>query len=168
MSADRKLKLETEAAQRLREKLTAAYGDDADLIRDMVEGETSLHEAIAKAALELAAVEGQKDGIEIAIAKLKERLTRYCNKAIGIREAIQAAMETAELTSIKTPAATLSMRASPPRVEVIDPALIPSVFFVQPAPALDKNAVKAALKDGETIPGCLLSNQPPALSARFT
>lgn len=165
--ADRRLHLEIEAAQRLKEKLTAAYGDDADLIRDSIEGETSLHEAIARATLELAATEGEKDGIEIAIAKLKERLSRYCRKADGIREAIQAAMETAELTSLKTPCATLSMRASPPRVEITDAAAIPAVFMVQPPPAPDKNAIKAALKGGDAIPGCALSNQPPALSIRF-
>lgn len=165
--ADRKLQLEIEAAQRLKEKLTAAYGDDSELLRDMVEAETSLHEQIARATLELAAVEGEKDGIEIAIAKLKERLTRHCNKAHGIREAIQAALETAELTSLKTPAATLSMRASPPRVEITDETLIPVLFFKQPPPVLDKKAVADALKAKETVPGCTLSNQPPALSVRF-
>ena len=165
---DRKLMLEIEAAQRLKERLAAVYGaDDAETVRDMIEAETSLHEAIGKAALELAAVEGEKDGIEIAIAKLKQRLTRHCNKADGIREAIQAAMETAELTSLKTPAATLSMRASPPRVEIVDEAAIPALFFKQPPPVLDKKAVSDALKAKQDVPGCTLSNQPPALSVRF-
>lgn len=164
---DRKLHLEIEAAQRLKEKLIAAYGEDAELIRDMVEGETTLHDAIAKAALELAAVEGEKDGIEIALAKLKERLTRHCNKAQGIRDAIQTAMETAELTSLKTPAATLSMRASPPRVEIVDPALVPALFLTQPPPTIDKRAIASALKSKEVVPGAVLSNQPPALSVTF-
>lgn len=168
---DRRLVLEIEAARRLREMLTIAYGDDAELIRDSIEGETSLHEAIGRASLELAAVEGEKHGIEIAIAKLKERLTRYCNKAMGVREAIQAAMEMAELTSLKTPAATLSVRASPPRVEISDEAAIPAVFKVQapsPPPAPDKRAILAAIKSGEAIPGCALSNQPPTLAVKFT
>lgn len=165
--ADRRLHLETEAAQRLKEKLTAAYGDDAELIRDMVEAETSLHDAICKAAFELAATEGEKEGIELAIAKLKDRLSRHCRKAEGIREAIQVAMETAELPSIKTPVATLSMRASPPRVDITDASAIPAIFMVQPPPSPDKNAIKAALKAGEVIPGAALSNQPPALSVRF-
>ena len=165
--ADRKLQLEIEAAQRLKEKLIATYGEDADLLRDMVEGETSLHEAIGHAALELAAVEGEKEGIEIALAKLKARLTRYCERAQGIRDAIQVAMETAELASLKTPAATLSMRASPPRLEVTDEAAIPVVFFKQPPPVLDKKAVSDALKAKQDVPGDVLSNQPPALSVRF-
>lgn len=165
--ADRKLQLETEAAQRLRDKLSATYGDDVDLIRDCIEGETSLHEAIGKATLELAAVEGEKEGIEIAIAKLKTRLTRHCERAEGIREAIQVAMETAELTSLKTPAATLSIRPSPPAVEITDAAALPIIFLKQPAPVPDKTSIKAALKGGEAIPGAVLSNQPPALSVRF-
>lgn len=166
--ADRRLELEVRAAQRLKEKLVEAYGEDADLIRDMVEGSTSLHEAIGKAALELAAVEGEKDGIEIAIAKLKERLTRHCNRAQGIRDGIQAAMEVAELPSLKTPAATLSMRPSPPRVEITDQSALPAVFLVQAAPVPDKRAISTALKGGAVIPGATLSNQPHALSVRFT
>jgi translation initiation factor 2 alpha subunit (eIF-2alpha) len=165
--ADRKLHLEIEAAQRLKEKLVATYGEDADLIRDMVEGETNLHEAIGIATLELATVEGMKDGIEIAIAKLKERLTRHCDRAQGIRDAIQAAMEAAELTSLKTPAATLSMRPSPPSVEITDQAQLPVIFLKQPPPTIDKKAISAALKAGETIPGAVLSNQPPALSVKL-
>lgn len=166
--ADRKLHLETEAAKRLKEKLIATYGEDDDLLRDMIEGETSLHEAIGHAALELAAVEGEKEGIEIAIAKLKARLTRYCERATGIRDAIQTAMEVAELTSVKTPAATLSMRASPPRVEITDQAALPPIFLTQPPPVVDKKSLSTSLKAGEVIPGAVLSNQPPALSVRFS
>lgn len=165
---DRKLQLEIDAAQRLKDKLIATYGEDADLIRDMVEGETSLHEAIGKAALELAAVEGEIEGVKIAKTKLDERLERHLKRAEGIRDAIQTAMETAELTSLKTPAATLSMRASPPRVKIADLALIPTCLMVQPPPSPDKRAIGAALKAGEVIPGASLSNQPPALSVRFT
>lgn len=165
---DRKLHLETQAAEHLKKKLIAVYGEDADLIRDMVEGETSLHEAIAYAALELAAVESEREGIKAAITKLEDRLARHAKKAEGIRDGIQAAMETAELTSLKTPAATLSMRASPPRVEITDLALLPSIFLVLPPPSPDKRAISEALKSGEAIPGATLSNQPPALAVRFT
>jgi hypothetical protein len=163
-----KLALETQAAERLRERIVAEYGEDADLVRDMIEGSTDIHKLIEWAAHELAAVEGEKEGIDAAIGKMKERLSRHCRKAEAIRGGIQAAMETAELPSLKTPAATLSLRASPPRVEITDLAALPAIFLTQPAPVADKNAIKAALKGGETIPGAVLSNQPPALSVRFT
>jgi len=163
-----KLKLETEAAQRMRERIVMEYGEDVELIRDMIEGETDLSTLIGYAARELACVEGEKAGIVIAIDKMKERLTRHARRADAIREGIAAAMETAELSSLKTPAATLSMRASPPRVEITDPAALPAIYVIQPAPIPDKKAIGAALKDGDVIPGATLSNQPPALSVRFT
>lgn len=166
--SDRRLELETRAAARLKEQLVATYGDDADLIRDCIEGETSLREAIARATLELAAVEGEKEGINIALAKLKERLTRHAKRAAGIREAIFAAMETAELRSLKAPAATLSVRASPPAVEITDQSLVPPIYLKQPPPTPDKTAIREALKAGEAIPGATLSNQPDALSVRFS
>lgn len=164
---ERKLYLETQAAQKLKERIAAELGDDIDTLRDTLEGATNLHELIAATALELAAVEGEKEGIEIAIVKLKERLTRHCNRAQAIRNGIATAMEVAELTSLKTPAATLSMRASPPRVEITDIATIPALYMIQPPPAPDKKAISAALKDGAAIPGAMLSNSPPALSIRF-
>lgn len=167
MADSRRLELESRAAQRLKEQMIATYGDDADLVRDTIEGQTGLHEAIGAAALELAAVEGEKEGIEIAIGKLKDRLTRHCNRAQGIREAIFAAMEIAELPSLKTPAATLSVRPSPPRVEVIEEKAIPAIYWTRPEPVLDKKALRDALKAGEAIPGATLSNSPPALQVRF-
>ena len=168
MTDSYRLKLETQAAARLRERILAEYGDDADLIRDMVEGETRLHDVLSMVTLELAAVEGEKDGIETAIGKMKDRLTRHCNRATALREAIGAAMGIAEMHTLKTPAATISMHPSPPRVEITDAAALPVIYVTQPAPVPDKRAIGAALKDGQAVPGAVLSNQPPALSVRFT
>lgn len=168
MTALRSLALETEAVARLRAAIVEQAGEDADLIRDTIEGASDLNTMLGLAARELAIVEGEKEGVEIAIAKIKERLTRHCNKAQAIRTAMEKAMVLAELTSLKTATATLSMRTSPPRVEISDPAELPAVYMVQPPPAPDKRAIMAALKDGTAVPGASLSNQPPALSIRFT
>ena len=105
------LTLATQAAERLRERILAEYGEDSDLVRDMIEGETDLHRMLGLAAQELSAVEGEKDGIEAAIGKMKERLARHCRKAEALRNGIEAAMTVAELDKFKTPAATLSATA---------------------------------------------------------
>lgn len=168
MTDSYRLQLETQAAARLRERIVAEYGEDAELIRDMVEGETRLHDILAAVTFELAAVEGEKDGIEAALGKMRDRLTRKCNRASALREAISTAMGIAELSSLKTAAATVSMRPSPPRVEITDSAALPAIYVTQPAPVPDKRAIGTALKDGQDVPGAVLSNQPPALSVRFT
>ena len=60
------------------------------------------------------------------------------------------------------------MRASPPRVEIMDSAELPPQYLTQPAPVPDKRAIAAALKAGEAVPGAAMANQPPSLSVRFT
>jgi hypothetical protein len=164
---ERKIAIEAQAAKLLRERLIAAYGEDDEMIRDMIEGETSLHEAISKATFELAAVEGEKEGIEAAIGKMKQRLERYCNRAERIRAAIEEAMVAATIGSIKTPCATLSIRPSPPRLEITDISALPRDLMTFPAPVPNKNEIKAALKNGVAVPGVVLSNSPPVLSVRF-
>ena len=166
--SERKLAIETQAAKLLRERLVEAYGEDDAMIRDMIEGETSLHEAISQATFELAAVEGEKDGIEAAIGKMKLRLERHCNRAERIRTAIEEAMIAADTTSLKTPCATVSIRPAPPRLEITDINAVPSNFMTFPAPVPAKNEIKAALKSGVAVPGAVLSNSPPVLSVRFS
>ena len=162
----RRLELETRAANRIRQTLVAAYGDDTDLIRDMIEAETSVREALAAVAETLQSVEGDIEGVEIVTAKLAARKARFVRYRDGLREALAGGMEVAEITSLKTPIATLSMRATPPSVEIIDQSVIPPAFMRVADPVPDKRAILAALKDGTAVPGCVLSNQPPALSVR--
>ena len=52
----------------------------------------------------------------------------------------------------KTDRVTISWRRSE-AVEVIDQAKIPEGWFIAQDPKLDKAGIKAALKDGENIPG---------------
>jgi Siphovirus Gp157 len=77
-------------------------------------------------------------------------------------------MEVAELKKLATPAATLSLKANPPSCVVYDEDILPKQYLVFQAPKPDKNAIKAALKAGESVPGASLSNQPDSLSVRFT
>lgn len=55
----------------------------------------------------------------------------------------------------KTDRVTISWRRSE-AVEIIDQEKIPKGWFVEQDPKLDKAGIKAALKDGEEIPGVIL------------
>lgn len=51
----------------------------------------------------------------------------------------------------------ISFRRTPERVEIADESAIPAQYFrEQVVKAPDKNAIKAALKNGESIAGCAL------------
>jgi Siphovirus Gp157 len=161
------LKLATQAAERLKERIRQDYGDDSQLLADMIEGETDLGRMIERCAEELAAVEGMREGIQAAINRMQDRQERYELQAEKLRAAIRNAMEVAELKKLKTPAATLSIKANPPAVVIVDEELIPKSFVVV-SYRIDKLSIKNALKEGFDVPGASLSNQPDSLSVRFT
>lgn len=163
-----RIDLEIEAAKRVKAKLLGMGEDDIALTRDMIEGETRLHECLAMVSRELLIAEGEVDGVASAIVIMLARKQRHMDRAEALRGILFEAMQAAELSTMKTPVATLSVRAGTPKVEIIDPALIPAEFMVQPPPAPDKNAIKAELKDGRAVAGAVLSNAAPVLSVRFT
>jgi hypothetical protein len=97
---------------------------------------------------------------------MKARANRF-EKRIGIRRAlIEQAMMIAEVNKVERPLATLSLTTRPASVVVTEEADIPSRFWKQGKPTLDKKAMGIALKDGEAIPGATLTTQAPTLTIR--
>lgn len=163
-----RIDLEIEAARRVKAKLLGMGEDDIALTRDMIEGETRLHECLAMVSRELLAAEEEAAGVANAILKLRDRQQRHQDRAERLRGIMFEAMQVAELTTMKTPVATISVRAGTAKVEIIDEASIPKKFFVTPRPVVDKKALKEALEAGKSVKGATLSNAAPVLSVRFT
>lgn len=162
------LERETAAAKRFRDRLALEFGDDDDMLRDMIEGETNLHGLLSRAIFELAATEGEQEGIKAAVEKMVERHKRKGRQVEALRDAIFAAMEVAGLQKHQAPAGTASIRMGKPKVEVIDESMIPAEYKTTPAPVVNKAAVKAALEHGAEVPGAALSNVAPVLAIRLT
>lgn len=152
------LRRETEAARALLSNLSDILGGDDQAAADAVEGETSLHEAIASGVARLLEINELHSGIAALIANLKDRGDRFERQRENIRTALCAAMEASSLEKVELPVATISLRAVPPKAEIADESLIPSRFFKQADPKLDKKAVLDALKAKEVVPGATLSN----------
>ena len=160
MATTRDLQREIEAANNLREQL-AAIGDE-DLTRDMIEGETSLIEMVDAMV--------KQDGEDAAhVASIKKYGEDLSNRQKRIEDRIEVrrgllakAMEIAGRDKIETATGTISLGVNPVSAIVTDEAAIPSEFFEQPAPKLNKRALLAALKEkratGGEIPGATLSN----------
>ena len=56
---------------------------------------------------------------------------------------------------------TAKIKANPPSVLIDDATKIPKKFMtkpVAPAPAPDKNLIKASIKEGKAVPGCKLAS----------
>lgn len=136
---------EVAAAATLRETL-ATLTDDAETIRDTIEGETDLHEAIKVAAGFVLNDEMLLAGIKTMQETLAARKERIENRRDFYKAAIEQAMLIAELPKVELPDGTYYLRTVPPKLEVTDEAKIASIYFTQQDPVLDRKGLLAVLK----------------------
>jgi hypothetical protein len=143
----RDLERELKAAQLVREQVRDLVGEDLALIRDSVEGQTSLFEIISA----MAEADGEEaalvEGVAAYIKQLQDRKKRI-EERIEIRRALMAnALDIAELPRLVTAAGTVTRKALPPKAIVIEEADIPARFYVPQEPKLDRAALLSALKE---------------------
>jgi hypothetical protein len=160
--ADR-LRRETEAAKAL---IASLHDHDEETIHDMAEGETSIMEAIDAALAEMDECQAIVAGCKAQIEVYDARSRKFSERERRIRALIEQAMTIADLPTAKRPTATVSVKKTPPKAFVADESAIPSRFYKTPAPVLDKAAINAAVKDGETIPGVQMDNGGISLQIR--
>jgi hypothetical protein len=158
---------EIQAAKTLRAQLADIIGNDEQCSTDMVEAETSIREAIDRAVELLVEDKIALTGLEQMIELLQSRRYRVEARIENMRTAIGVALEQAGLGKYKHPAVTLSLRAVPPSLVVVDEASIPARFFRAADPKLDKRAALTALKDGEAVSGVMMSNGGQALAVKW-
>lgn len=157
---------ETKAAEILREQIKATASDDEQLVADMIQGETSIHELLAKVVEQITTDGGLVKGIDETVKRLKERQDRIEKRIGWFRTAAATAMEVAAIKKLEAPAGTITLKAVPPSVVITDEAAIPSAFWKVPEPRLDKKAVLDALKDNVAVPGAELGNGGQTIQIR--
>lgn len=140
--------------------------DDPKLILDMIEGSTDLPEACVAVYEDTVEDEAILAGLSAKITELQTRKGRIEKSIETRRNLILMAMDKAGLSTIRCPLGTISVRDVPPKAIIVDEAAIPSRFWKPADPKLDKAAVSAALKAGETVPGATMGNGSIGLSVR--
>ena len=162
-----------EAARLLRENLAAAMGDDphiADLTRDMIEGETSLHEDIATLIKTSGEMDASIDALKAYENTLATRRERFTKARETIRTLIAQAVEMAGVDTLETAYGVVSLKALGQKLVVTDESVIPLEFWKRPDPVLDRkaltDAVKALADDAEPLPGVTLSNGGTTIQIR--
>jgi hypothetical protein len=156
---------EIQAAQALIESL-GQDADDAELVQDMIEGETNLYELIDRTYNAIREDQEMIDGISKREDELAVRKTQT-QKRIDWRK---AKIEQALLIfndKITRPEATFSLRKNQPILEIEDESNIPTSFWKEKTEVkLDKTSLKNALKEGAKIDGAKLIEKPKSLSVR--
>lgn len=105
-------------------------------------------------------IEANAAAIKEAEAQMAARRKAIENRAARVRDYLLANMMVSGIQKIESPYFKLAVRENPPAVEVYEPGLIPAEFMRQPEPpppAVDKTAIKEALKAGQDVPGCKLT-----------
>ena len=105
-------------------------------------------------------LEASAEAIKQAEKQMADRRKALENKAEKVRQYILDNMLKTGISKIDCPYFSLSVRKNPPAVDVIQKDMIPTAFFdipPMPAPQLNKNRLKDALKNGEIIDGAKLT-----------
>jgi hypothetical protein len=163
----RALEVEGEVARSLLANINSVLADDEEATLHAIEGETNLIEAITSAVERIADLEAMADATKSRLDDLKARRDRFDRQAENIRTALVAALGAVEMRKLELPVATLTIKAVPPKANVISEADVPSSFWKPQPPKLDLKAITDALKAKEAVPGATLSNGSETIQIRF-
>lgn len=125
--------------------------DDADLMADMIEGETDLHRILERALNARQEALTMATAIKEREAAMEERRQRYERQADGIKKIIQMLMESAGQDKVTLPEATLSISKARKAVNILNVNDLPQGFYTVERKA-DKKAIMEAYNDGGHVP----------------
>jgi hypothetical protein len=152
-------------------ELAHAYRDTADRLADLDLDEQTITDTLESMAGDLEAkatntamvirnIEANAAAIKEAEAHMAARRKALENRAARVKDYLLANMMVAGIQKIECPYFKLSVQDNPAAVEVYQPELVPAQFMRQPEPpppAIDKAAIKEAIKAGQEVPGCRLT-----------
>lgn len=106
----------------------------------------------------LAHLEGQEELCKAEEERIAARRRRFSNMRERLEGYAISTMENLGVRKLEGKTATLSLRLKPPSVVILNPAEIPERFMVEKITrSEDRNAIKAAIKAGEDVPGATLA-----------
>lgn len=152
----------TEAIAQVRDMCA---GNDEDVFLDTLEAATDALELIDALAQSI----GDDDVTVVAIkdreSELATRRKRIEARAHSKRMAILSLLKTMDVKKLERPLVTLSVTSGRVKVDVTNPADIPSQLRKPGEP--DKTAIKKQIEAGETVPGAELVRGEDSLSMRI-
>ena len=150
----------------IRDAVMAIDPDDDELLLGMIEGETEAGELLDDLLEAEATVKTDIEANKFRIRQLADRNGRFAQRAAALRAGMLKLLNTAGLRKMERAAATVGIRAVPPKVLGDDITELSEEFIVT-SYAPDKKAIKAALQDGVSIiPGWSMSNGGETISVK--
>ena len=139
---------------------------DEQTLADTVEGLTDVHDMIAAIIRAALADEALAAGLKNRIAEMQDRLARLQDCAVKRRQIAKDVMLELDIKKISAPDFTVSIRSGMASLLILDEAAVPSIYWQEVAPRLNRQGLLNELKEGADIKGVTLSNPVPVLSVR--
>ena len=165
MSVTHKINVEAAAAKALLANFRDILEGDQEAIELAVESETNLIEAITAGLDRLLFLNDLCETLANRKGNTEARIERLERQSELIKTAILAAMEAAGIKKVET-IATVSVREAPQKPIVTNESAIPTYYFRQAKPTLNKQQLLKDLKLGVEVSGAELSNGGTILSIR--
>jgi len=163
------LALEAHHWKQLRERLLVSFPDlaeDDQALLDTLDGETELTDKLAAILRSALHEEAMAGGLKEYQGKLTDRAAALKNRATKKRAVVLHFMEDVGLKKLQAPDLTATRKVTPPGVVVYDETQLPDEF-VRTKTEPDKSALRAALKEGQDIPGAQLGNTGETLQIKI-
>jgi FtsZ-binding cell division protein ZapB len=132
---------------------------DQQAVNDTLE---AIQDAIEVKARNIAAfcrsMETSAEAIDAEIKRLQSRKKALENRVKSLEQYLQGRMEAIGVDKIKSDLFTIALQNNPPALQITDQTAIPAKYLtIIPEQHVPNNeAIKAALKAGEDVPGCAL------------
>lgn len=132
----------------------------AEVINDTLEGLSGeLEDKAINVAKFLRNIETAAEAIKAAEADMAKRRKTLENRVSWLKGYLKTSMEKTGISKIDCPYFKLSIQSNPAAVVILDEDAVPEQFKEKVvAWKIDKNAIKEALKGGETVQGAALAN----------
>lgn len=140
------LSQELQAKQTLIDQARALTVDDPDFFVDIIKGETSLLELIARLDASILDDEILVDGVKPALEKLQARKRAAENRIELKRRLLAHALHQIGLKTLRTPTSTLSVTEASVKAIAIAPEEIPARWWKAQPPKLDQDALTKAIR----------------------
>jgi len=140
--------------------------DDEELNHDMIEGETSLLEAVDRAVEIIDEAEMIMIGCKAKEKALADRRKAAETRKEKLRALITQAMLVTELPQLRLATGVFSTKELAPSALIEDEEKIPTKYWRTPDPVLDRAKIKKDFEDGVKIPGVTKTNGSISLAFR--
>ncbi|WP_293857364.1 siphovirus Gp157 family protein [uncultured Alsobacter sp.] len=136
---------ELQALTVLRAQIAEMADGDEDTIRDTLEGEADFDTLFNRLLEEEAQDQALMKGLKLHIDTLSDRKSRFEKRINTLRDLLANAMDIAGLKKWEGPVATISLSEKAASITVTEEADVPTAYWKQPDPVVDKRALNTAV-----------------------